>query len=174
MSAQTLTDIHTLLNFNGVDKDLVIVNQKVNRLTAPGENYGSLMLALEVIFKNKPDEKEKVLQTVAKMIPPSEFLQTVFNIQVTFKNEIEFYREIIPTLQCFRRKFGLSEMEAFPKCFGARINLNGGKTVDKNAVLLLENLKLTGKIFYFFVKLVYIIKFSFTSFTFKIDLGLYI
>lgn len=121
-----------------------LIDQKLSRLTIAGENYGSLMLAVEIRLKNKKTEDEKVLKTVAKLIPPTVFLQKLFNIQVSFTTEIALYEIIVPTLQNFRRKFGVDDMKIFSRTYGSRINLNGTDTVDENAVLLMENLKVSG------------------------------
>lgn len=121
-----------------------LVDQRVNRLTVAGENYGSLILAVEIILKNKKTGDEKILKTVAKLIPPTDFMQKVFNIQVTFKNEIALYEIIVPTLQNFRRKLGLEELAVFVHSYGSRLNLNGSNVVDENGVLIMENLKMAG------------------------------
>lgn len=129
-----------------------IMNQKINYLTAPGENYGSLMLAIELNLKNKKSSIEKVLKTVAKLMAPNEFIQKVFNSQVSFKSEINFYEIIVPTLQNFRKKCGLEEMGIFAHSYGSRINLNGSDVVDGNGILILENLKETGNLLvYYFI-----------------------
>lgn len=121
-----------------------LVDQRVNRLTVAGENYGSLILAVEIILKNKKTGDEKILKTVAKLIPPTDFMQKVFNIQVTFKNEIALYEIIVPTLQNFRRKLGLEELAVFVHSYGSRLNLNGSNVVDENGVLIMDNLKMAG------------------------------
>jgi hypothetical protein len=77
------------------------------------------------------------------MVPPSEFIQEVFNTPVTFRNEIAFYKDILPILQDFQRQHGVKEVIDFvPKYYGSRRNLKGDEgKVDQDAVLLLENLK---------------------------------
>lgn len=122
-----------------------LIEQKISRLTSAGENYGSLMLAIEIVLENRKNGDEKILKTVAKLIPPTDFMQKIFNTQVTFKNEIAFYEIIVPTLQNFRRKLGLEELNIFAHSYGGRINLNGSDVVDENAILILENLKVDGE-----------------------------
>lgn len=144
-SIEQIRNIYELLkgyaNYNYVD-------QKINPLTAPGDNFGSLMLAVDIFLKNEHNEEEKVVHAVAKLIPPSEFMRKVFCIEDSFKAEIRFYEDVIPTLQNFRRKFGLKEMSVFVRYYGSRLNLNGSDIVDENGVILLENLKTDGKIFF--------------------------
>lgn len=128
-----------------IDKDKKIVETNFSRLTAPGENFGSTILKVDLLLKDSHGEFEKV-SVVAKLIPESEFFQEVFSIQVTFNLESAFYEIIIPTLQAFQREQGVKEViDFFPKYYGSRKNLDGGEQVDGNAVLLLENLKTSGK-----------------------------
>jgi hypothetical protein len=62
---------------------------------------------------------------------------------VSFRNEINFYKNIFPILQSFQREHHLNEViNCFPKYYGSRLNLSGiTDKVDSDAFLLLENLK---------------------------------
>ncbi|KAJ3658377.1 hypothetical protein Zmor_010117 [Zophobas morio] len=135
---EKLEDIVTL----GDNK--TIIDHQVKRLTAAGENYGSLMLSVDITVQNAYGTEE--IHTVAKMIPPNEFIQKIFNTQTTFKNEIAFYNNVVPVLHEFQREQGMDELvDFFPKYYGGRINLSGDPSVvDSDAVLLLENLKIAG------------------------------
>ncbi|CAH1282583.1 unnamed protein product [Diabrotica balteata] len=85
------------------------------------------------------------LNVVAKQIPDSEYYQEVFNIQVTFNIEKEFYNTIVPTLYEFQKKYNVPVSDSFPKFYGARNNLNGvNNVVDKDGLIVLENLKVKG------------------------------
>ncbi|XP_018562287.1 uncharacterized protein LOC108904285 [Anoplophora glabripennis] len=144
MTADKIVKLDQLLNgYIGDSKS--IIDTKISRLIGPGENYGSLLLKVDITLENKKDNSREELHTVAKLIPEDESLQKKFNIQVTCKMEISFYDTIVPTLQRFQREKGVQQvMDLFPKMYGARINLNGSDTVDQDAVLLLENLIETG------------------------------
>lgn len=121
-----------------------LVNYKTKQLTQAGENYGSLMLALDVTIEDS-DNSQEVHSMVAKLSPPNEWIKQMFNIPVTFKKENSFYHIIVPTLQQFQKEEGVEHiMDIFPKCYGSRINLNNSDVVDNDAVLLLENLKVNG------------------------------
>jgi hypothetical protein len=48
MSAEQIKNIEDLIPLGDGKK---IVNCKINRLTAPGENYGSLMLSVDITVK---------------------------------------------------------------------------------------------------------------------------
>ncbi|RZC39235.1 EcKinase domain containing protein [Asbolus verrucosus] len=139
-----VNEIKNIENIIPLDEGEKIIKQTVNRLTAPGENYGSLMLSVDITVETQ-DGEMKEINAVAKMVPPNEFIQKIFNTQVTFRNEIGFYKNIVPTLQNFQREHGVQEVIDFSsKYIGSRINLKDDNTqVDSDAVLLLENLKLS-------------------------------
>lgn len=127
--------------------DAEIIDQKTTLLTAPGEHYGSVMLAIEVTVR-KESGKEQTLHLVAKLIPANEMLRIAFDVPVTFKKEITAYTETIPTLEEFQKKHGVRDKlysSLFPKCYGARISLDSNKNVvDEDGVLVFENLKIEG------------------------------
>lgn len=123
-----------------------IVNSKTINLTVPGENYGSTILKVDLILEDNENMRES-LSIFGKMIPESDFFRELFNVQVTFKLECALYATIVPTLQNFQREMGIKKViDCFPKFYGARMSLENGKNVDKNAVLLLENMKVSGRV----------------------------
>lgn len=129
-----------------IGKDKKIVDETTTRLTPPGENFGSTILKVDLILENENGEKESV-SIVAKLIPEDELFQQIFNIHVAFNMETAFYEEIVPTMQEFQRQRGVKEVIDFvPKFYGSRKNINGtDDKIDANAVILLENLKMSGK-----------------------------
>lgn len=119
-----------------------IKNYTLKQLTAPGENYGSLMLRLDMTVENQNITSE--INAVVKMLPPNLFLQEMFNTEVTFRKEIMFYKTIIPTLQQFQRDHNVQTIIDFvPRYYGSRLNLKNDYSakVDEHAILVLENLK---------------------------------
>lgn len=144
---QGITKIEKLdeLVYEHISKDKRIINIKITPLTEPGENFGSTILKLDLTLDSSTNSTE-LLSIVAKMIPTDEFFQQLFNIKLTFRLESAFYEIIVPTLQNFQRECGVQNViDFFPQFYGARMNLVGGDDVDCNAVLLLENLKVSGK-----------------------------
>lgn len=130
-----------------LNKNKKFCSYSTKSLTEAGENYGSLMLAVDVIVENNESglKKEEVIPMVAKLPPPNPWIQEMFNSPATFKKEIAFYNTIIPTLQKFQLECGVKEvMNFFPKLYGARLNLNNNDNFDENAVILLENIKHSG------------------------------
>ncbi|XP_063900499.1 uncharacterized protein LOC135120083 [Zophobas morio] len=121
--------------------DEKIAFTKIKCLTAPGENYGSLMLSVDVTTESNHE-----LKVVAKTLPPNPKMQEMFDSPVTFRNEIAFYKTIIPTLRSFQKKHGVKKVMNFAaKYYGSRPNLHHkDDKIDQDAVLLLENLKVSG------------------------------
>lgn len=144
MNTMTPTQINNLEDLFRFHKDTRIVKHKATRLTAPGENYGSLMLKIDVAVETSAGLDE--IHVVAKTVPPDETTQQMFNTEKTFRNEIAFYKEMVPLWQSFQREHGVKDViDCFPKYYGSRLNLNCDTTrVDSNGVLLLENLKVAG------------------------------
>lgn len=103
-------------------------------------------MKVDLVIENKNKEKEP-LNIVAKLIPENEVFQQIFNIKVAFHIEAAFYQVIIPTMQEFEKEQGVNEVIDFaPKFYGSRKNLSGtDDNIDANAVILLENLKVSGK-----------------------------
>lgn len=126
--------------------DVTLGETTITPLTSSGENYGSQMLAIEAKLKNKNFKENTTLNIVAKMCPPNEFLKETFNSSITFKKEIAAYNKIFPSLINFQKEQGVyNTINFFPCCYGARTNLSENfDSVDDDAILLLENLKLSG------------------------------
>ncbi|KAJ8939871.1 hypothetical protein NQ314_010959 [Rhamnusium bicolor] len=127
---------------------LWVDDQETTLLTAPGEHYGSVMLALDVKIKNLKG-KEDTLNLVAKLIPTNAMLRLAFDIYVTFKKEVIAYTLSIPALVELQKEYSVPEEkiidDIFPKCYGARVSLDEKKDqVDEDGVLIFENLKLQG------------------------------
>ncbi|XP_044258694.1 uncharacterized protein LOC123007450 [Tribolium madens] len=128
--------------------DIEIIDQKTTLLTAPGEHYGSIMLALDVTIK-QPTTGTKKYHLVAKLIPANEMLRVAFDIYVTFKKEVLAYTETIPYITQLQREYQVPPNhhfdKLFAKCYGARVSLNPERNqVDEDAVLIFENLKIQG------------------------------
>lgn len=133
-----IPELHSLIKpmLNGAK----VTSCKTKSLIANGENYGSIMLAVDLIL----DTKEE-LHLVAKMCPTSEFIKQMFNIGVTFKKEVVLYKTIVPTLQDFQRRNNCTPFNSYAKCYGSRYSLDPNKTeVDDGCCLILENIKVKG------------------------------
>lgn len=112
------------------------------KLLSSGENYGSVMLRVQV---NVTDENggNDIIQCVAKTCPPRGCLWEMFNTQETFKTEISIYDTVIPELNRFAKEKGMENLIDFlPEYIASRVSLTGSHIVDEDAVLILENLKI--------------------------------
>ncbi|GLV41214.1 uncharacterized protein CBL_04738 [Carabus blaptoides fortunei] len=114
-------------------------------LTAPGENYGSTILALEIIYEENGQVKSENL--VAKLCPPTDLLKEAFLTTITFKKETDAYIHACPAIGKFETEFQIPELkrlDVFAKCYGARMALTNNNNVDNDAVIILDNLKTQG------------------------------
>lgn len=148
MSGDTIKNLQDLLRPHlGENKRLERVD--IEGLSAPGENFGSVMLKLDITTRIS-NGKEEMLYAVAKKIPATEFFRRLFKIDVTFKNEVAFYSKVLPTLRDFQRENGIENvLDCFADFYGARYNLKENvDVVDEDAVLVLENLYRSGKIIF--------------------------
>lgn len=150
----------TALNINRLSELLqprigpgkTILSREEFRLTAPGENYGSSLFALQV--KVQDGNKTESLDLVAKVPPENQFVVNLFNSPVTFRCELAFYKIIVPLLKEFvaENGFGDDFLDCFADFYGGRLSLNGNEReiiqpndlADSSAVILLENLKTYG------------------------------
>ncbi|XP_066143503.1 uncharacterized protein [Euwallacea fornicatus] len=120
--------------------------EDVKSLTAPGENYGSLLLSLTILIEDAASGKTESLQAVAKAVPKNDFIQNFFMSSLTFKKELHFYKTVVPRMRRFQLDQGMEDVVDFTANFyGGRLALEGysGKA-DKNAVIIMENLKTRG------------------------------
>ncbi|XP_030767164.1 uncharacterized protein LOC115890940 [Sitophilus oryzae] len=130
-------------SIKGIDKivqvDGDIKNVEVTRLTAPGENYLSLVLRVDIeVEKNG---HRKTVNAVAKRLPlgkdpmGGEFRYFAMN------SEIKFYSEILPILTKFSSEYGVDSRQLYAKFLGFRLSLNPTKTeADDEVTMLVENL----------------------------------
>ncbi|KAF7273356.1 hypothetical protein GWI33_013932 [Rhynchophorus ferrugineus] len=121
------------------------VEQTVTRLTAPGENYGSLMLKIDIKIKEESSE-EKYLHLVGKCLPPNKEMQEIFDVDTTFRKEILWYTEAIPTFHSFEKSGDTENAPyCFPKLYGSRLSLKPeSNALDDDVLILLENLVVQG------------------------------
>ncbi|XP_035904869.1 uncharacterized protein LOC118508984 [Anopheles stephensi] len=141
-----------------------VVGYESEFLTAPGDNYGSTMLAVTVRTtkrtassstaevneqKDHTETDEELLHLVAKMRPSSEEFLEIFQIDTTFVKEAAVYLKIVPTLLALQREQGYDGedelIDVFCRCYNARVSLDPSvEKVDQDGVMLFENLKLAG------------------------------
>lgn len=79
-------------------------------LTEPGENYGSLIIAVNIDTATNVKGK-KSYNLVVKLPPPSNYLQKLFNSPVTFQKELAFYRDAVPAFVEAQLECGFNEQD---------------------------------------------------------------
>ncbi|XP_003706562.1 uncharacterized protein LOC100881796 [Megachile rotundata] len=126
-------------------KDIQVKQLEWRPLTAPGENFGSVMLAINVTVTrlNRTD----TLHLVGKLPPTSAYLLDLFNSPVTFKKELLFYSSMAKEFTKLQLESGINEKDVSdlaPKYFGGRLGLKDPEVFDHQAVIVLENLKYNG------------------------------
>ncbi|XP_063990924.1 uncharacterized protein LOC135169665 [Diachasmimorpha longicaudata] len=124
--------------------DINILETSWKNLTDPGENFGSLILAVNVVFTKS--SSKKILHTVVKLPPPSVYLLQLFNSPATFNKELVFYRDVTPVFLQLQKDNGLADAESLwlgPHYYGGRLGLMPNK-FDDQACIVLENLNYSG------------------------------
>lgn len=125
-----------------------VISTDVDFLTAPGENYVSVVVGVDAFLKDDDTGKVEKLSMVGKCVPIREGHQEAMNFgKENYKSELNFYQVIVPTLQEFAKERGLKrDFDLFPKLVAYRANLHGeNDEPDENCILLFENLSVDGK-----------------------------
>ncbi|XP_043251019.1 uncharacterized protein LOC122396558 [Colletes gigas] len=137
-------NLDTVLTQN-LGKDLQVKYLEWRPLTAPGENFGSIMLAIDVTVTRA--NKTETLNLVVKLPPTSAYLLDLFNSPVTFKKELLFYSKMAKEFTNLQLESGVRE-EALsiitPNYFGGRLGIRDPENFDEQALIILENLKCSG------------------------------
>ncbi|CAK9801092.1 hypothetical protein ANTQUA_LOCUS2697 [Anthophora quadrimaculata] len=126
--------------------DFQIKHLEWRPLTAPGENFGSVMLAITVLVA-RANNKTETLNLVTKLPPTSAYLLELFNSPVTFKKELHFYSSMTKEFVNLQLECGINEQDLMilaPKFFGGRLGLKNPEKFDEQAAIVLENLKCNG------------------------------
>ncbi|XP_055376447.1 uncharacterized protein LOC129608768 [Condylostylus longicornis] len=129
---------------NNLKNGSKVISYTSKYLTKPGDNYGSCMLAVTANIKHSNGLNE-ILELVVKMPPTNELYWKIFEPQRTCLTENLVYNVLIPILKQIQLDAKITNnddlLNVFPKCYGTRISLlSDTNIVDKNAILILENL----------------------------------
>lgn len=142
MANQSIKNLEELIQtYKGSNKKLI--DSKVTKLTAPGENYLGIVLKVEAILKDTNNRTE-TFSAVAKCLNFNlmEFIRRTVPTQ--YKKEKAFYTEIVPILQNFQEEEKLEKApitDIFPTLYTYRSSVNKfNEEPDEDAVLLFENL----------------------------------
>ncbi|CAG9833647.1 unnamed protein product [Diabrotica balteata] len=139
----TLISMEKIKHFEELIRDYIgpnksVVDTKVSNLTAPGENYLSEIIKIDVVLQDKDTNHHEDLSLVAKLCVENEFFGPTYNLT---KNELIFYTDIVPPIKNFHKEHGLPPPSFYPDYAGGRLNLTGEtEKPDMDAILILENL----------------------------------
>lgn len=123
--------------------DFQIKHVEWRPLTAPGENFGSVMLAINVTLSWPTTNKTETLNLVAKLPPPNAYLLDLFNSPVTFQKELQFYNSMAKEYVNLQLESGINEKDLnilVPKFYSGRLGLKSNE-FDEQATIIFENLK---------------------------------
>ncbi|XP_066154575.1 uncharacterized protein [Euwallacea fornicatus] len=134
LEGYTIKDIEKVIT--GIDGKKAI-QVDISRLTAPGENYVSLVFGVDILVEDEGGTRETI-KAVAKRLPLVEIKGGMSIIPM--KQEIKFYCELLPLLNEFATKYGITT-DYYPRHLGSRLSLDPTKTEpDSESILLVENL----------------------------------
>ncbi|KAH8413074.1 hypothetical protein KR009_007804 [Drosophila setifemur] len=121
-----------------------LLSFRTSNLTQPGDNYGSVLLALQVQIQSLNGDLFEE-QLVAKVPPRDPKFWQFFQPERTCLTENAVYKNLAPALEALQDEAGIpkgSQFKGFPRYFGSRISLDPKSSrVDHDAVLVLENLR---------------------------------
>ncbi|XP_020799093.1 uncharacterized protein LOC110176935 [Drosophila serrata] len=117
-------------------------------LTKPGDNYGSVMLAIQAQIRSA-NGSVRDLPLIAKLPPlTNDLYWQIFQPERTCITENAVYQYLSPELDKLQLEAGVLPAElfdGFPRYYGSRISLDPKATkVDRDAVLVQENVTVRG------------------------------
>ncbi|XP_017065565.2 uncharacterized protein LOC108104171 [Drosophila eugracilis] len=117
-------------------------------LTKPGDNYGSIMLAVQAKIRSA-DGAFRELPLIAKLPPlTNDLYWQIFQPERTCITENAVYQYLSPELDKLQLESGILPaklFDGFPRYFGSRISLDSrASKVDRNAILVQENVTVRG------------------------------
>lgn len=121
-----------------------LVSYEVNRLTQPGDNYGSVLISVLVNIQ-RPDGEFFKKRLVAKVPPTDPKYWQFIQPERTCLAENAIYKTLAPEISLLQTEAEIPEdkqFDGFAHYYGSRISLkHDAKIVDQDAVLVLEDLR---------------------------------
>lgn len=119
---------------------------KIEQKKFDGNNSNHLRkLVVTLKGKNAFGKDEIYIEAVAKLFPESKFSKDMNYTKSAMKKEINFYKTVLPRLQEFQRQNYVEVFTGCPEYIASRLNMNGSREIDSEAVLLLQDLEEEGK-----------------------------
>ncbi|XP_066588220.1 uncharacterized protein [Prorops nasuta] len=139
-----IQDFHGLVK-KSLGEDYKVKSVEWRYLTEPGENFGSIVLAIDATVSR--DNVAKTYNLVIKLPPKSDYLLDLFNSPLTFKKELSFYKDIVPAYAQVQLESGIKRenlIDIVPRFYGGRLGLKDPDKFDEQGVVVLENLTVAG------------------------------
>ncbi|XP_066258010.1 uncharacterized protein [Euwallacea similis] len=122
-----------------------IVDKQLSRFTSPGENYVSVLLRIVIKIEDTKTRNERTIDSVAKLVPETELVEGLFEINQTVGAEFHYYHSIVPAFDKFLKSQGFPEGADFAvQFYCGRLGLTDPKKADKDGIILLKNLRNDG------------------------------
>lgn len=139
--------LESLLRKSYSDQKLKVIDFSATKLLPPGENYGSVIIKLEVKIKRGNSSVEEKLHLVAKTKNQNE-KEGFLDWKVVFLKEVFMYAELLPAYRDLERKVDIPEKDlinVLPRYVGHRNTLKVDEdVVDDDSLILMENVKVQG------------------------------
>jgi hypothetical protein len=120
--------------------NLELVDYSARLGSEVGDNYMSIMYAVDINAKSKATGSEESFHIMLKTLPRNNFRQQMINEMKAFEKEGKMYNEVFQDFITFQKEKGLEDGEmftAFPKCYSSFFN----GTTD---YLAMEDLRFSG------------------------------
>lgn len=119
------------------DADLTLVSFKMEPGTSRGDNFLSLMYAVEatVVSKSRENSSTKIISLMYKTMPRNPIRQEQIQSARLFLRESKMYEIVLPKLATS------TSSSIFPKCLATSVSSHSGSGDD---YIAMENLKVQG------------------------------
>ncbi|CAG7835049.1 unnamed protein product [Allacma fusca] len=130
--------VEDILKSHNADLDLLDFSARLG--SQLGDNYMSIMYAVDINAKSRTTGIAEVFHIMLKTLPRNNFRQQMINEMKAFEKESKMYGEVFEDFIAFQKEKGLEDGEmfsAFPKCYSSFCN----GTTD---YLAMEDLRYSG------------------------------
>lgn len=142
-------NLSSILRKSLADISIEVTDFSAKNFMPLGENFGSVMIKLDVTVTRKADgsnKKTENLHLVAKTVNPSE--RPILSWPVTARKEVFIFSKLLPAYRNLEREMGYQEnqlIDLLPKYYGHRKSLiDSSPEFDDDSFFLMENMKLLG------------------------------
>lgn len=120
--------------------DCELVSSSAKFATKPGDNYMSILYAVQIQLKNKVTGDAEEMNVMFKTIPRDPIRQVMLQESASFIKDINFYHKLIPAFKKFQLDAGIEGdevVEPWPGCYATLLD-------GKEDYVAMQNLKAAG------------------------------